>query len=71
MEPNDSKPIERLPEIAYKIPDIEPTDTQPSIPLASLKVIKIVVIGDGMVGKTSLLWRYTHDKFDVQHVSTM
>lgn len=71
MEPDDSKPIGKLPEIPYRAPIHEPTDILPAIPLPSLNVIKVVVIGDGLVGKTSLLCRYTQDKFDVQHFTTM
>lgn len=32
---------------------------------------KVVLLGEGCVGKTSLVLRYTEDKFNDKHVSTL
>ena len=32
---------------------------------------KLVTLGEGRVGKSSLIMRYTHDAFDEAHPSTM
>ena len=33
--------------------------------------LKIIVVGDSNVGKTSLLHRYCYDKFNLKMISTM
>uniref|UniRef100_A0A183C526 Ras-related protein Rab-21 n=1 Tax=Globodera pallida TaxID=36090 RepID=A0A183C526_GLOPA len=37
----------------------------------SIKSFKVVLLGEGAVGKTSLMIRYTEDKFNDEHVSTV
>jgi len=37
----------------------------------STPLVKVVVAGDGNVGKTSLIRRYTEDKFDISRVATI
>ncbi len=37
----------------------------------SAPLVKVVVAGDGNVGKTSLIRRYTEDKFDISRVATI
>ena len=32
---------------------------------------KVIIIGDGSVGKTSLIKRFVHDKFDKEYVNTL
>uniref|UniRef100_A0A914I8I9 Ras-related protein Rab-21 n=1 Tax=Globodera rostochiensis TaxID=31243 RepID=A0A914I8I9_GLORO len=36
-----------------------------------IKSFKVVLLGEGAVGKTSLMIRYTEDKFNDEHVSTV
>lgn len=38
---------------------------------ATSKSFKVVLLGEGCVGKTSLVLRYTEDKFNDKHVSTL
>ena len=39
--------------------------------MAMLPVIRIIAIGDGMVGKTCLFVRYAQDTFDSEHNATV
>ena len=38
--------------------------------IASQKTIKIIILGDGGVGKTSIFTRYIHNKFDPHNIAT-
>jgi GTPase SAR1 family protein len=38
---------------------------------SSSQNFKVVLLGEGCVGKTSLVLRYTEDKFNDKHVSTL
>ncbi|KAL3093166.1 hypothetical protein niasHT_022616 [Heterodera trifolii] len=37
----------------------------------TIRAFKVVLLGEGAVGKTSLMVRYTEDKFNSEHVSTV
>ncbi len=36
-----------------------------------VKELKLVVVGDGYIGKTSLLWSYVYRKFPMGYVPTV
>ena len=38
---------------------------------ANTQNFKVVLLGEGCVGKTSLVLRYVEDKFNERHISTM
>lgn len=43
----------------------------PTAGRATSQSFKVVLLGEGCVGKTSLVLRYTEDKFTDKHVSTL
>lgn len=42
-----------------------------STPAGGTYNFKVVLLGEGCVGKTSLLLRYIEDKFNEKHLSTL